>query len=82
MDTGGRKGAMSGPITKRPMPQRKKVALLALAICTLNMPFLLLVEHVQGTPFLPVLVGFYIVSMVALIFYVVREMVRLKRGGR
>jgi ABC-type Co2+ transport system permease subunit len=67
---------------KRPMPQRKKVALLALAICTLNMPFLLLVEHMQGTPLLPVLVGFYVVSMLALVFYVVRELVKLKRGGR
>jgi hypothetical protein len=73
---------MNGPAVKRPMPQRKKVALLALAICTLNMPFLLLVEHMQGTKLLPVLVGFYVVCMVALIFYVVREMVKLKRGRR
>jgi hypothetical protein len=46
------------------------------------MPFLLLVEHMQGTPLLPVLVGFYVVSMLALVFYVVRELVKLKRGGR
>ena len=34
-------------------PQRKKVAVLAIAICTLNMPFMLLMKHASGQQVFP-----------------------------
>ena len=48
-------------------PRRKKVALLAVAICTMNMPFMLLMKHAQGSRYFPGLVIFYVLEMAALL---------------
>jgi hypothetical protein len=63
-------------------PQRKKVAVLAAAIATLNMPFMLLMEHMQGSRYYHPMVVFYLVAMAALVVYTAREFLKLKRGLR
>jgi len=63
-------------------PRRKKVALLAVAICTMNMPFMLLMSHARDSRYLPFLVGFYVLTMSALVAYTIVELVRFKRSGR
>jgi uncharacterized membrane protein YjdF len=63
-------------------PRRKKVALLALAICTMNMPFMLLMRHVQGSRLETPLVIFYVLAMAAMVVYTIVEFVKFKRSGR
>jgi hypothetical protein len=63
-------------------PRRKKVALLAIAICTLNMPFLLVMRHAQASRYFPFLVGFYVLAMAALVVYTIVELMRFRRSGR
>jgi hypothetical protein len=63
-------------------PRRKKVALLAVAICTMNMPFMLLMSHARESRYLPLLVIFYVLAMSALVAYTIVELVRFKRSGR
>ena len=63
-------------------PQRKKVALLAVAICTMNMPFMLLMRHMQGSTLETPLVIFYVLAMAALVVYTFVQLAKFKRGGR
>ncbi len=63
-------------------PQRKKVAVLAISICTLNMPFMLLMKHLQGRPYFPWFVVFYVVAMLALVAYTIVELVKYRRSLR
>ena len=63
-------------------PQRKKVAVLAVSICTLNMPFMLLMKHVQGSSYFRFLVAFYVVAMAALVSYTISELLKYKRSER
>ena len=63
-------------------PQRKKVALLAVSICTLNMPFMLLMKHLQGSRYFPMLVIFYVLAMAVLVAYAILELVKYKRSER
>ena len=63
-------------------PQRKKVAVLAIAICTLNMPFMLLMKHIQGSSYFRFLVAFYVVAMAALVSYTIAELLKYKRSAR
>jgi hypothetical protein len=62
--------------------QRKKVAILAVSICTLNMPFMLLVEHARNSKFLPALVIFYVLAMSVLIAYTILELKKYQRSKR
>jgi hypothetical protein len=63
-------------------PQRKKVAVLAIAICTLNMPFMLLMKHMQGGHYFPFFVVFYVLAMAALVAYTIVELMKYKRSER
>jgi hypothetical protein len=63
-------------------PQRKKVALLAVAICTLNMPLVVLLRHLQGYRYFSLFVICYAVAMVTLSVYTMFEVVKLKRRMR
>ncbi len=63
-------------------PRRKKVALLAVAICTMNMPFMLLMSHARDSRYFPFLMGFYVLGMSALVAYTIVELMRFKRSGR
>ena len=63
-------------------PQRKKVAVLAIAICTLNMPFMLLMKHVQGSSYFRFLVAFYVVAMAVLVSYTIAQLLKYKRSAR
>jgi predicted permease len=63
-------------------PRRKRVAVLAACICTMNMPFMLLMSHARGSRYLPYLVVFYILAMAALLAYTIVECMRFKRSGR
>jgi hypothetical protein len=63
-------------------PQRKKVALLAVSICTLNMPFMLLMKHLQGSRYFPLFVIFYVLAMAVLVAYAILELVKYKRSER
>jgi hypothetical protein len=63
-------------------PHRKKIALLAIAICTLNMPFMLFLKHSQGSRYLPWLVAFYVAAMAFLTARVILELTKSKRSGR
>jgi uncharacterized protein YpmS len=63
-------------------PQRKKVAVLAASIATLNMPFMLLMKHMQGSTHFPYFVVFYVLAMAALVAYTVIELVKYKRSVR
>jgi hypothetical protein len=63
-------------------PQRKKVAILAASIATLNMPFMLLMEHMQGRAYFPYFVVFYVLAMASLVAYTILELVKYKRSVR
>jgi hypothetical protein len=63
-------------------PQRKKVAVLAVSICTLNMPFMLFMKHRQGSTYFPLLVAFYVLAMAVLTTYTVKEFLKYRRSGR
>ncbi|WP_263379027.1 hypothetical protein [Granulicella paludicola] len=63
-------------------PQRKKIAVLAVCICTLNMPFMLLMKHSQGTSYFPEMVAFYVAAMALLTTYTVKEFLKYRRSGR
>jgi len=63
-------------------PRRKRVAVLAAAICTMNMPFMLLMKHARDSRYFPGLVVFYVLAMAALLAYTIVEFMRFKRSGR
>jgi hypothetical protein len=63
-------------------PRRRKIALLAIAICTLNMPFMLLMKHAQGSRYFPLFIIFYVLAMVVLTACVILEFVKYKRSAR
>jgi hypothetical protein len=63
-------------------PQRKKVAVLAISICTLNMPFMLLMKHMQGSRHFPFFVVFYVLAMASLVAYTIVELMKYKRSVR
>jgi hypothetical protein len=62
--------------------QRKKVAVLAVSICTLNMPFMLLMKHLQGSRYFPFFVVFYVLAMAALVAYTIVELMKYVRRVR
>ena len=61
-------------------PQRRKIALLAVSICTLNMPFMLLMKHSQGSELFPWFVAFYVSAMALLTTFTIKEFLKYKRS--
>ena len=64
------------------MTQRKKTVVLAAAIAAFQPAGLMLTEHFRGTRVEPVVVVCWALVMLALLAYVVMNMVKLKRLQR